>query len=168
MKHLPLLSLLTVFFSTNTHAALWFTDQPADKAMPAKQSTSKTKADSQASDETDKQAVKGLEEMVVSATKTETLLSNALAAVSVVTQKDMESKNISRLGDALIRVPSLFLGFNATGQTQGASGSGGFSLRGVDTRRTLVLVDGQPLQDVKYYDQLKYYRQSIHNPSVFQ
>jgi iron complex outermembrane receptor protein len=89
----------------------------------------------------------GLEEMVVSATKTETLLSNAPAAVSVVTEKDMESKNISRLGDALTRVPSLFLGFNATGQTQGASGSGGFSLRGVDTRRTLVLVDGQPLQD---------------------
>jgi iron complex outermembrane receptor protein len=89
----------------------------------------------------------GLEEMVVSATKTETLLSNAPAAVSVVTQKDMESKNISRLGDALTRVPSLFLGFNPTGQTQGASGSGGFSLRGVDTRRTLVLVDGQPLQD---------------------
>jgi hypothetical protein len=33
MKHLPLLSLLTVLFSTNTHAALWFTDQPPDKAM---------------------------------------------------------------------------------------------------------------------------------------
>jgi outer membrane receptor for ferrienterochelin and colicin len=56
--------------------------------------------------------------------------------VSVVTEKDMESKNISRLGDALTKVPSLFLGFNATGQTQGVSGSGGFSLRGVDTRRT--------------------------------
>jgi iron complex outermembrane receptor protein len=119
----------------------------ADKTVPAKQTTSKTKADSQASDETNPQAAKGLEEMVVSATKTETLVSNAPAAVTVVNEKDMEARNVSRLGDALSKVPSLYLGFPALGQNQGSSGAGGFSLRGVDTRRTLVLVDGQPIQD---------------------
>lgn len=88
-----------------------------------------------------------LDEVVISATKTATAVSNAPAAVTVIGQKDMETKNISRLGDALTKVPSLYLGFPALGQTQGSSGSGGFSLRGANTQRTLVLVDGQPLQD---------------------
>jgi iron complex outermembrane receptor protein len=128
----------------------------ADKTIPAKQPTSKTKQQpsaNQSSDENNTQVAEkkdsatGLEEMVVSATKTETLISNAPAAVTVITEKDMEARNISRLGDALSRVPSLYLGYPALGQTHGTSGSGGFSLRGVDARRTLVLIDGQPLQD---------------------
>jgi iron complex outermembrane receptor protein len=111
----------------------------ADKSVPVKQTTKV--------DDSDTKPVKGLEEMVVSATKTETLVSNAPAAVTLVNEKDMEARNVSRLGDALSKVPSLYLGFPALGQNQGSSGAGSFSLRGVDTRRTLVLIDGQPIQD---------------------
>jgi iron complex outermembrane receptor protein len=113
----------------------------ADKAIPAQQSLSPSE------EKKAENTTKYLEEMVVSATKTETTLSNSPAAVTVVNQKDLDARNVSRLGDALSKVPSLYLGFPALGQNQGSSGAGGFSLRGVDTRRTLVLVDGQPIQD---------------------
>ncbi|OHX36368.1 hypothetical protein BJL95_11430 [Methylomonas sp. LWB] len=88
-----------------------------------------------------------LDEVVISATKTATALVNAPAAVTVIGQKDMEARNVARLGDILTKTPSLYLGFPALGQTQGSSGSGNFSLRGANTQRTLVLIDGQPLQD---------------------
>jgi iron complex outermembrane receptor protein len=115
----------------------------------AKNQTASDKKKTQAPEKTPSvdDSATGLEEMVVSATKTETLLSNAPAVVTVINQKDMDARNVSRLGDALSKVPSLFLGQNAQGQTPGASGTGNFTLRGVNTQRTLVLMDGQPMQN---------------------
>ncbi|MFA7400384.1 MAG: TonB-dependent receptor [Sideroxydans sp.] len=88
-----------------------------------------------------------LDEVVVSATKTKTSLSDAPAAVTVVTTKTIETKNASRLGDVLDQVPSLYLRGGAMGQSQGTVGTSGMSLRGIDQTRTLVLLDGQPIQD---------------------
>lgn len=85
--------------------------------------------------------------VVITPTKTKTSLSDAPAAVTVVTDKDIKTKNISRLGDVLDQVPSLYLRGGALGQSQGTIGTSGMSLRGVDQSRTLILLDGQPIQD---------------------
>src|SRR3989338_8174653 len=80
-------------------------------------------------------------------TRTSTTLSDAPAAVTVVNAQDIETKNASRLGDALEQVPSLYLRGGALGQSQGTIGTSGMSLRGIDQTKTLILLDGQPIQD---------------------
>lgn len=88
-----------------------------------------------------------LNEVVVTATRTSASLSDAPAAVTVVNAQDIETKNASRLGDVLDQVPSLYLRGGALGQSQGTIGTSGMSLRGIDQTRTLILLDGQPIQD---------------------
>jgi len=88
-----------------------------------------------------------LDVMVVTATRSAQSLADAPAAVSVVDAKKIETKNVSRLGDALDQVPSLYLQNGAFGPSQGTSGTSGMSLRGIDQSRTLILLDGQPIQD---------------------
>lgn len=88
-----------------------------------------------------------LDEVVVTATRTKISLADAPAAVTVVTDKQIEKKNVSRLGDALTNVPSLFLRAGALGDSQGTQGTSGMSLRGVDHKKVLILLDGQPIQD---------------------
>ncbi len=84
--------------------------------------------------------------IVVTPTRSDQNLADAPAAVSVVTRQEIDDKNVSRISDALGKVPSLFLGRAENGQVH--SFEGGFSLRGMDTRRTLILLDGlQPLQN---------------------
>ncbi len=94
----------------------------------------------------DKDRANSLETVVVTATRSAIDVSDAPAAVTVVTSKEIEGKNVSRISDALSKVPSLFLGRSEIGQSNFFEG--GFSLRGMDTRRTLILLDGlQPLQN---------------------
>ena len=88
-----------------------------------------------------------LGEVVVTATRASITLSDAPAAVTVVNAKDIETKNASRLGDVLDQVPSLYLRGGALGQSQGTVGTSGMSLRGIDQTKTLILLDGQPIQD---------------------
>lgn len=88
-----------------------------------------------------------LDEVVVTATRTKISLADAPAAVTVVTDKQIEKKNVSRLGDALTNVPSLFLRAGALGDSQGTQGTSGMSLRGVEHKKVLILLDGQPIQD---------------------
>ena len=85
--------------------------------------------------------------VITTPTRTKISISDAPAAVTVVTSKDIKAKNASRLGDVLDQVPSLYLRGGALGQSQGTIGTSGMSLRGVDQSRTLVLLDGQPIQD---------------------
>ncbi len=85
--------------------------------------------------------------VITTPTRTNIAVSDAPAAVTVVTAKDIKAKNVSRLGDVLDQVPSLFMRGGALGQSQGTIGTSGMSLRGVDQNKTLVLLDGQPIQD---------------------
>lgn len=92
------------------------------------------------------QSVVELKSVVVTATRSAIDTSDAPAAVSVVTKEEIENRNVSRISDALQKVPSLYLGRGENGQSN--SSEGGFSLRGMSTNRTLVLLDGlQPLQN---------------------
>lgn len=87
-----------------------------------------------------------LQSVVVTATRSALDISDAPAAVTVVTHKEIEARNVSRVTDALAAVPSLYMGRGESGQKH--SFEGGFSLRGMSTNRTLVLLDGvQPLQN---------------------
>ncbi|OGT02179.1 MAG: hypothetical protein A2143_03150 [Gallionellales bacterium RBG_16_57_15] len=88
-----------------------------------------------------------LGEVVVTATRTDATLSDAPAAVTLINANRIETKNASRLGDVLEQVPSLYLRGGALGQSQGTIGTSGMSLRGIDQTKTLVLLDGQPIQD---------------------
>ncbi|MDD5323025.1 MAG: TonB-dependent receptor [Methylococcales bacterium] len=88
-----------------------------------------------------------LGEVVVTATRTSASLSDVPAAVTVVNVRSIETKNASRLGDVLDQVPSLYLRGGAFGQSQGTIGTSGMSLRGIDQTKTLILLDGQPIQD---------------------
>lgn len=88
-----------------------------------------------------------LDEVVVTATRANATLADAPAAVTVVKAKDIEADDVTRLGDALDQVPSLYLRDGALGWSQGTSGTSGMSLRGIDQNKTLILLDGQPLQD---------------------
>lgn len=88
-----------------------------------------------------------LEVMVVTATRSALSLAEVPAAVTVVDERQIEAKPVSRLGDALDQVPSLYLQNGAFGASQGTSGTSNLSLRGVDQSKVLILLDGQPIQD---------------------
>ena len=88
-----------------------------------------------------------LDAVVVTATRSAQSLADTPAAVTLIEEKDIDAKNVSRLGDALNQVPSLYLQNGAFGGSQGTSGTSNLSLRGVDQSRTLILIDGQPIQD---------------------
>jgi iron complex outermembrane receptor protein len=86
-----------------------------------------------------------LETVVVTATRSPVAVSDAPASVTVLKREEIDNRNVSRITDALQAVPGLSTGRGENGQSN--SFEGGFSLRGMDTRRTLVLLDGlQPLQ----------------------
>lgn len=84
-----------------------------------------------------------LEEIVVTATRTAKSLSDVPAAVSVVTREDIESRFIERVDEAVNLLPGLF-----DKRAKGLDTTGRVVLRGMpDQRRTLVLLDGQPLNN---------------------
>lgn len=87
-----------------------------------------------------------LKNVVITATRSAIDSADAPAAVTVVTSDEIEQKNLSRITDALTAVPSLYMSRGESGQS--SSSEGAFSLRGMSTNRTLVLMDGtQPLQN---------------------
>jgi iron complex outermembrane receptor protein len=86
--------------------------------------------------------------VVVTATRTEVDLGEAPAAATVVTREQIDLHNVYRLGDALAAVPGLYLKGSAFGEAFPASGVNAITLRGIPrTPRTLVLLDGQPLNN---------------------
>lgn len=86
--------------------------------------------------------------VVVTATRSEVELDEAPAATTVVTREQMDLHNVYRLGDALGTVPGLYLKGSALGEAFPASGVNSITLRGIPrTPRTLVLLDGQPLNN---------------------
>lgn len=83
----------------------------------------------------------------VTATKTEQVLSDSPASVTVISNDELKQRNVSRVSDALLMVPGLSMGTPMNGQMSQGTGAGGFTLRGMNSSRTAVLVDGVPLVD---------------------
>lgn len=86
-------------------------------------------------------------EISVTATKTEQATSNSPASVTVISNKELKQRNVSRVSDALLMVPGLSMGTPLNGQMSQGIGAGNFTLRGMNSSRTAVLVDGVPLTD---------------------
>jgi len=86
-----------------------------------------------------------LEEVVVTATRTETSVESAPASVNVVTKKEMEKRNIKTLDDVVNELPGIYV--HRTREVLDTP-TDAISLRGIPGyRRNLVMVDGVPLND---------------------
>lgn len=85
-----------------------------------------------------------LDQVVVTATRTEKKLRDVPAAVEVITKEEMEKRNIKRVADALKIVPGVYVR-----QTKGLMGStDSITMRGFGSQKqVLILMDGQPLND---------------------
>lgn len=87
------------------------------------------------------------EEVVVTATRTATPTAELPAPVTLITSDTIQARSVNRVGDALLQVPGLYMQSPGFGQMYAGTGAGGFTFRGLNQQRTLVLLDGQPLQD---------------------
>lgn len=74
-------------------------------------------------------------------------LQNAPASVSVVTSEDLEDKSYRDVQQALQDVPGVYLDEGPTGK----GGTGEISIRGLDPKYTLLLVDGVPQSSRQAY-----------------
>lgn len=82
--------------------------------------------------------------VVVMATRSPMLLEHATGEVAVVSRREIEARNPTRLTDTINTLPGVF---SAPGKGM-LQPSPGLALRGIpDDRRTLILVDGVPLSD---------------------
>jgi len=83
-----------------------------------------------------------LDEMVVSATLSETPLQDVGSSVTVITAEDIERMKVRSVVDVLRLIPGVHVVQNG-----GAGGVAGIFIRGANTEHTLVIVDGVELND---------------------
>ena len=86
-----------------------------------------------------------LDEVVISATRSETSVYDAPQSVTVVSEEEIMDSPFERVED-ILRNTVGFQNFSHYGQQTGGVSSH-FSLRGVGRNRTLMLLDGVPLND---------------------
>lgn len=87
-----------------------------------------------------------LDGMVVTATKTAKIISEAPATVTVVTAKEIENKNVHRIEEALAGAPGVFI--RGLGGEQPNNYQNQITLRGIPGYyRTGILVDGVPINN---------------------
>ena len=87
-----------------------------------------------------------LDQIVVSATKTEKKIREVPVAVEVITKEEMDKKNIKRVDDALKSIPGVYVR-QSKGIVAGSS-SDSITMRGFGKQKqVLILVDGQPVND---------------------
>ena len=75
---------------------------------------------------------------VVSASGFEQKITDAPASISVVTREELQKKRISSLADALADIEGVDIGGNA-----GKTGGLNISIRGMESKYTLILIDGR-------------------------
>ena len=97
-----------------------------------------------AADEDNQGDVVQLQDVVVTATKTEKALEDVPGSVSVITQEDLEKQDIQTVDEALRLTPGIF-----AKRTKGLMDSTpSVSIRGLKgDQYTLLLIDGQPVND---------------------
>lgn len=92
-----------------------------------------------------------LEEITVTATRLESPVSEAPASVSIVSSKDIETKNVQRVDEAIKNLPGVYV--EGYGGHIPSSCMNDVSLRGIPgSFRTLVLIDNQPLNNASSGD----------------
>ena len=86
-----------------------------------------------------------LEKYVVTATRTAVSVAESPANVYLVDADQIAKRTTFRIGDALAEVPGLYFRGSPFGINTPGAGQGGVTMRGISDKRTLVLVDGQPI-----------------------
>lgn len=87
-----------------------------------------------------------LDQVVVTATKTEKKVKDVPAAVEVITKEEMDKKNIKRVDDALKSITGVYV--RQTKGVIGGSTSDKITMRGFgNSNQVLVMIDGQPVND---------------------
>ena len=90
----------------------------------------------------------GLRPVVVTATRSPAAALGVPASVSVVGADELAERSVLRFGDALADVPGVYVRGAAMGAGFPGSGQAVLSMRGVPrTPRTLVMIDGQPINN---------------------
>ncbi len=86
--------------------------------------------------------------VVVTATRSPTAIQGVPASTSVVSEREVRQRMPVRFGDAIADVPGLYVRGAAMGANFPGSGQAVLSLRGIPrTPRTLVMIDGQPVNN---------------------
>jgi outer membrane receptor for ferrienterochelin and colicin len=80
-----------------------------------------------------------LDQVIISATKTEHTLGDVPVAADVITREEIEQKQVTTVQDALRYLPGVKI--NQTSSSWGDKGK--VQMQGLDERHTLILVDGQ-------------------------
>lgn len=87
-----------------------------------------------------------MDEVVVTATKTAKIASEAPASVTVVTAREIEERNVQRVDEALIGAPGVFI--RGLGGERPSNWENQITLRGIPGYyRTGILVDGVPINN---------------------
>ncbi len=92
----------------------------------------------------DSTAITNLDEIVVTATKTEKNIADAPGSITVIDREELQKKNINTVDDALNTIPGVFVK-RSKGMMDSTTA---VNMRGYNNDQyTLVLLDGQPLND---------------------
>lgn len=87
-----------------------------------------------------------LDEMVVTATRSDISVNSAPANVTVISDKNIANRQTIRIGDALKDVPGIYLRGSAFGNNFPGSGQSTMAFHGISSsKRSLLLIDGQPI-----------------------
>ena len=94
--------------------------------------------------------VSKLEEIVVSATRTEKTLAEVPADVTIITKEDLKKKNYININEALENIQGV-MAYSGTGIAPGPPASPVVNLRGFHgAMRTMIMVNGQPISPFIY------------------
>ena len=91
-------------------------------------------------------AIKELDQVIVTATRTERKLSNATVPTQIISQKTISQSGSLRLNDILAEQTGLFI--TSGGATSSAGGGvfgNGVQVQGLSPDYTLILLDGEPV-----------------------
>ncbi|WP_027339288.1 TonB-dependent receptor plug domain-containing protein [Halonatronum saccharophilum] len=84
------------------------------------------------------------EEVVVTASRYEELLSETFTSIEIIREEEIRERSVENVGDLLRDVSGVNINDNA-----GASGVKTISIRGSASEQVLVLIDGQPINEVQ-------------------
>ncbi|MCI5115238.1 MAG: TonB-dependent receptor, partial [Candidatus Electrothrix sp. AX1] len=94
--------------------------------------------------------IHSLDEIVVSATRTEKTLADVPADVSVITEEDLKRKNYVSVNEALETIPGV-MSYSGTGISPGPPASAVVNLRSFHgAMRSMIMVNGQPSSPFMY------------------
>ncbi|MGA1839403.1 MAG: TonB-dependent receptor plug domain-containing protein [bacterium] len=88
-----------------------------------------------------------LPEVVITATRTQTLLKEVASSLSIITEEQIENAQINTVFEALQGIPGL-----DTVRSGGPGGNSTIKIRGTETGHTLVLIDGIEMNDPSLID----------------